>query len=93
MFKPLKPPKPPKPPKSDKEAKARGGAIGNSLTEKLGKLMMKRFDKKNLSLLKKLKVETEMSKTYIDDNTVAMKSLDAGVRFDAERMNMVDPRG
>ena len=32
---------------------ARGGAIGNSLTEKLGKLMMKRFDKKNLSLLKK----------------------------------------
>ena len=66
---------------------ARGGAIGNSLTEKLGKLMMKRFDKKNLSLLKKLKVETEMSKTYIDDNTVAMKSVDAGVRFDAERMN------
>ena len=34
---------------------ARGGAIGNSLTEKLGKLMMKRFDKKNLSLLKKTK--------------------------------------
>ena len=27
-------------------------------------------------MLKKLKVETEMSKTYIDDNTVAMKSLD-----------------
>ena len=40
-------------------------------------------------MLKKLKVETEMSKTYIDDNTVAMISLDAGVRFDAERMNMV----
>ena len=40
-------------------------------------------------MLKKLKVETEMSKTYIDDNTVAMKSVDAGVRFDAERMNMV----
>ena len=40
-------------------------------------------------MLKKLKVETEMSKTYIDDHTVAMKSFDAGVRFDAERMNMV----
>ena len=40
-------------------------------------------------MLKKLKVETEMSKTYIDDNTVAMKSVDAGVRFDTERMNMV----
>ena len=63
---------------------ARGGAIGNSLTEKLGKLMMKRFDKKNLSLLKKLKVETEMSKTYIDDNTVAMKSVDAGGDISSE---------
>ena len=41
-------------------------------------------------MLKKLKVETEMSKTYIDDNTVAMKSVDAGVRFDAERMNMAE---
>ena len=40
-------------------------------------------------MLKKLKVETEISKTYIDDNTVAMKSVDAGVRFDAERMKMV----
>ena len=68
---------------------AKGGAIGNSLTEKLGKLMMKRFDKKNLSLLKKLKVETEMSKTYVDDNTVAMKALDLGVRFDAEKIKMV----
>ena len=68
---------------------AKGGAIGNSLTEKLGKLMMKRFDRKNLSLLKKLKIETEMSKTYVDDNTVAMRALDAGVRFDAEKMKMV----
>ena len=68
---------------------AKGGAIGNSLTEKLGKMMMKRFDKKNLSLLKKLKVETEMSKTYVDDNTVALKALDAGVRFDAEKIKMV----
>ena len=62
---------------------------GNLLTEKLGKLMIKRFDKKNLSLLKKLKVETEMSRTYVDDNTVALKALDAGVRFDAEKIKMV----
>ena len=41
-------------------------------------------------MLKKLKVETEMSKTYIDDNTVAMKSVDVGVRFDAEMMNMAE---
>ena len=30
-----------------------------------------------------------MSKTYVDDKTVAMKSLDTGVRFDAERMKMI----
>ena len=51
--------------------------------------MIKRFDKKNLSLLKKLKVETEMSRTYVDDSTVALKALDAGVRFDAEKIKMV----
>ena len=39
-----------------------GGAIGNSLTEKL---IMKIFDKKNFILLKKLKVDTEMSKRYV----------------------------
>ena len=40
----------------------KGGAIGNSLTEKL---IMKIFDKKNFILLKKLKVDTEMSKRYV----------------------------
>ena len=35
-------------------------------------------------MLKKLKVETEMSKTYIDDNTVAMKSVDAGGDISSE---------
>ena len=68
---------------------AKGGAIGNSLTQKLGQLLMKRFDKKNNALLKKLKIETEMSRTFVDDNTVALKSLDPGVRFDPERMKMV----
>ena len=33
---------------------------------------MKRFDKKNNIVLKKLKIETEMSKIYVDDNTVAL---------------------
>ena len=51
--------------------------------------MMKRFDKKNSSLLKKLEVETEMSKTYVDDNTVALKALDPGIRLDAEKIKMV----
>ena len=34
----------------------KGGAIGNSLTEKLGKLMGKRFSRKFGELLKKLKI-------------------------------------
>ena len=52
---------------------------------------MKRFDKKNNIVLKKLKIETEMSKTYVDDNTVALKSLDPGVRFDSVGMKIVKP--
>ena len=39
----------------------KGGAIGNSLTERLGKLMGKRFSKKFGELLRKLKIETELS--------------------------------
>ena len=38
----------------------KGGAIGNSLTEKCGKLIMKRFGKTFRVLLKKLKVEVEL---------------------------------
>ena len=38
----------------------KGGAIGNTLTEKLGKLLLKRFDKKYKSLLRKLKIEIEL---------------------------------
>ena len=30
-----------------------------------------------------------MSKTYVDDNTFAIRALDTGVRFDAEKMKMV----
>ena len=47
------------------------------------------FDKKNNTLLKKLKIETEMSRTYVDDNTVALKGLDPGVRFDPAGFKVV----
>ena len=39
---------------------SKGGAIGNKLTERVGKMLMKRHDKKYLKLLAKLKVEHEL---------------------------------
>ena len=67
----------------------KGGAIGNSLTEKLGKLVMKRFGKKFRSTLRKLEVEVELVRNYVDDVTEIAKALDPGVRFDEEKMKMV----
>ena len=55
---------------------SKGGAIGNSLTEKLGKLLMKRFGKKFRATLKKLKVEVELVRSYVDDVTEIAKALD-----------------
>ena len=66
-----------------------GGAIGNSLTEKLGRLLMKRFDKKFKALLKKLKIELELYERYVDDVTEAMVALDPGVRFDEQKRKMI----
>ena len=68
---------------------SKGGAIGNSLTQRMGQLLMKRFDKKNNTLLKKLKIKTELSKTFVDDNMTALKALDPGVRFDEDKVKMV----
>ena len=65
----------------------KGGAIGNSLTERLGKLMGKRFSKKFRELLGKLKIETELSNNYVDDFVKVISSFDHGVRFDEEKLN------
>ena len=48
---------------------SRGGAIGNKLTEMLGKLLMKRFDKKYLKLLENLDIQNELYERYVDDET------------------------
>ena len=64
----------------------RGGAIGNKLTERLGKVLMKRHDKKYLSLLASLGLETEGFKRYVDDETDMMASVDPGVRFEGGRL-------
>ena len=67
----------------------KGGAIGNSLTQRFGQLLMKRFDRKNNMLLKKLKIQKELSKTFVDDNMTALKALDPGVRYDPDQNKMV----
>ena len=50
----------------------KGGAIGNTLTEKLAKLLMKRFDRKFKKLLKSLDIETELYKRFVDDITASL---------------------
>ena len=58
-----------------------GGAIGNKLTEKLGRLLMKRHDKKYMQLLKKLDIQEEIFGRYVDDETEGLAAIDPGVRF------------
>ena len=50
---------------------------------------VKRFERKNNILLKKLKIEKEVFKTYVDDNMTALKVLDPGVRYDPDQNKMV----
>ena len=52
----------------------RGGAIGNKLTERLGKLLMKRHDRKYLETVAALGLESEEFKRYVDDETEVMAS-------------------
>ena len=54
----------------------KGWAIGNKLTEKLACLRIKRHDKKNLKLLRKLKLEHEVFERYIDDETEGLVSVE-----------------
>ena len=42
-----------------------GGAIGTVLTERVGKLFMKRHDKKYLKFLAKLNLKHELFKRYV----------------------------
>ena len=60
----------------------KGGAIGNKLTEKLGRLLMKRHDKKYLKLLKKLDIREEIFDRYVDDELEGLAAVDPGVRFE-----------
>ena len=66
----------------------KGGAIGLKLTEKLGRLLMKRHDKKYTQLLKKLDIREEIFDRYVDDETEGLAALDPGVRFEDGKLVM-----
>ena len=61
---------------------SKGGAIGLKLTEKLGRLLMKRHDKKYLKLLKELEIQEEIFDRYVDDELEGLAAIDPGVRFE-----------
>ena len=65
---------------------SKGRAIGNKLTERVGKMFMKRHDKKYVKLLAKLKVEHELFERYVDDETVSLAGFDPGVRFNGKKL-------
>ena len=67
---------------------SKGGAIGNSLTEKLAKLLLKRFDRKFKALLKSLSIENELYTRYNDDILTALAALAPGTRFNKEENKM-----
>ena len=64
----------------------KGGAIGNKLTERLGKLLMKRHDKKYRAKLAALGLESEDFARYVDDETEVLAAVEPGVRFDGEKL-------
>ena len=56
------------------------------MTEWLGKLLIKRHDKKYLNLLSKLKIKNELFERYVDDITDGLVALDPGVRFNGKKL-------
>ena len=58
-----------------------GAGIGNAASEKLGKLLLKRFNRQSMKALKKNKVEVDTYGRFVDDVMTALASLDPGVRF------------
>ena len=66
----------------------KGGAIGNSLTEKLAKLLLKRFDRKFKALINSLKIALELYRRYVDDIMAALAALAPGTRLNKEENNL-----
>ena len=64
----------------------KGGAIGVKLTERAGKILMKRHAVKYQMILEKLEIENEMLTGYVDDTTDALAAIDPGVRFEEGKL-------
>ena len=63
-----------------------GAAIGKLASEKLGKIIMKRVDRKFVAILKKAKVELALYKRYVDDVMSSLAGLDPGVMLEGGKM-------
>ena len=64
----------------------KGGAIGNKLTERLGKILMKRHSQRYLKLLEELELKNEVFGAYVDDTTDVLVAVDPGVRYEDGRL-------
>ena len=49
-------------------------------------MLLKRFDRKFLAKIGKLKIELDLYKRYVDDVSAALASLDPGVRYEDGKM-------
>ena len=56
------------------------------MTEKLGKILMKRHSQKYLKLLEKLELKNEVFEVYVDDTFDVLAAVEARVRFDGEKL-------
>ena len=56
------------------------------MTEKLGRLLMKRHEIKYKQLLKKLDIQEEIFDRYVDDETEGLAALEPGVKFERGKL-------
>ena len=62
------------------------------MTERLGKILMKRHSKKYLKKLDELGLKNELFEVYVDDTTDVLVALDPGVKFDGEKLVKVEDK-
>ena len=66
--------------------------MGHAASEKLGKVLLERFDRKFLKTLKKCKVEVDVCGIYVDDVKNGLASLDLRVDFKDGKMTFSQER-
>ena len=65
-----------------------GGSIGSELTGEVSRVYMLRWDRKLMKKLDKLGWEVILYKRYVDDILVAVRGVQPGVRFDAQKSQL-----